>query len=572
MKKRMSLIILGVLPLTALAAQEVAATTVVFSSQHFFTALIAGVLMALGFGLVLTRLTAAAGLTAVEATVSKKHDKVARGESGPGTHSAHREETRSKEHDSIHKTARKLSSAYGVWAVVMATVSLFFGVWLAIELIMPTTILFGAITGLAIWGLFYAVMYVVRAGALTSAVGTLMHLAGQGAQSIGDMASSVFSKSEEKQAAENAREVTAAVRDELFGHMDVQKELHRYIKELKPDFGPRDYRKEFEKLLNDTDFRTVASYIGPFDELVGDIQTHGDGMDKEKAKQTAHKLRDRISQMRDVASGDESKADKVADAAMAAAGMSREEVEANRHKVEEYLRNTGKEELNPDGIKRDIERLFHDPKGGAESLRQRLSSVDRSTVTTVIAQRTDMSQEEAQRTVDRVYNVFEQITGTVRGKTEQGRAAGNGLKERALNQVQQYLDSLDRPELSYEGIKHDVELLFHDPKAGAHALANRAQQFDRETIVSMVSSRSDISREQAERIADRIEEARDSVIQRAERMKEEVETRLRQAEEEALHQAEEVSKTASVAAWWVFAAAVVSGIAAAGGGIIAVIT
>ena len=94
------------------------------------------------------------------------------------------------------------------------------------------------------------------------------------------------------------------------------------------------------------------------------------------------------------------------------------------------------------------------------------------------------------------------------------------------------------------------ELLFNDPKAGADALFTRAKQLDRESIVALVSSRPDISPEQAEQMADKIEEARDSVIRKA----------------------EEVSKTASVAAWWVFAAALLSGIAAAAGGIVAAIS
>ena len=36
--------------------------------------------------------------------------------------------------------------------------------------------------------------------------------------------------------------------------------------------------------------------------------------------------------------------------------------------LEEYLRQTGKQELNQKGIKRDINLLFNDPRVGMESL------------------------------------------------------------------------------------------------------------------------------------------------------------------------------------------------------------
>lgn len=48
-----------------------------------------------------------------------------------------------------------------------------------------------------------------------------------------------------------------------------------------------------------------------------------------------------------------------------------------REKVENYLLNTNKEELNPEGIKRDFKALIDDPEVGAKLLRQRLSQFDR---------------------------------------------------------------------------------------------------------------------------------------------------------------------------------------------------
>jgi hypothetical protein len=112
--------------------------------------------------------------------------------------------------------------------------------------------------------------------------------------------------------------------------------------------------------------------------------------------------------------------------------------------------------------------------------------------------------------------------------------------------------------------------MFSDPIGGADALLQRLKSVDRDTLKTIIASRRSISEEDAERIVRRIEDARDTVYRRAEQMKEEAERRVEEVRQEALHQAEEARKTAVVAAWWTFGTALMSGIAAAAGGYMAV--
>ena len=75
--------------------------------------------------------------------------------------------------------------------------------------------------------------------------------------------------------------------------------------------------------------------------------------------------------------------------------MSPGEAESAREKIERYLRETGKEELNPEGIKRDIEKLFTNRKEGMAALKDRISHIDKSTAVAVLTQRSDMTEEES---------------------------------------------------------------------------------------------------------------------------------------------------------------------------------
>ncbi|WP_231295539.1 MFS transporter [Gloeocapsa sp. PCC 7428] len=235
--------------------------------------------------------------------------------------------------------------------------------------------------------------------------------------------------------------------------------------------------------------------------------------------------------------------------------------------LESYLKNTNKEELNPEGIKRDLQVLLNDPRAGLGNIGDRLQQFDRETLVALLAQREDISEEEANRIVDQVESVRNQLVEQVQKVQQTVQSTIDG----AFGKIRDYLNSLERPELNYEGIKADFQKVFDDPQAGFEALQNRLSQFDRETLVSVLSSREDISEADANRIIAQVEEARNSVIQRAQAVQEEVQRRLVLVKEQAQKQAEATKKAAASAAWWLFSAAATSLAASAIAGAIAVV-
>ncbi|RUS96651.1 hypothetical protein DSM106972_086740 [Dulcicalothrix desertica PCC 7102] len=234
--------------------------------------------------------------------------------------------------------------------------------------------------------------------------------------------------------------------------------------------------------------------------------------------------------------------------------------------LEKYLRNTNKEELNPEGIKRDLQLLLSSPRAGVSSLGERASLIDRSTIVALLSQREDISEEEANRIVEQI----ESVRNSVVEQFQQIQQRVQSVIDGVFGKVREYLNSLERPELNYEGIQQDFAKLFDDPQAGFEALRGRLSQFDRDTLVSVLSSRSDISEAQANKIIDQIEASRDSVLHRAERIQQETQKRLKAIKEQAQKQAVETKKAVAGAAWWVFNTAFVSLVASAIAGAIAV--
>ncbi|GAB4364402.1 MAG: hypothetical protein Kow00121_00020 [Elainellaceae cyanobacterium] len=231
----------------------------------------------------------------------------------------------------------------------------------------------------------------------------------------------------------------------------------------------------------------------------------------------------------------------------------------------DYLRNTNREELNPEGIQRDLKRLFQHPRAGIEQLGERLSHVNRETVVALLSQREDISEEEANQIADQVESTRTRLIQQAQNAQHQVQSAVNSLFER----LRGALNSLEQSGLNYENIKRDMQQLFEDPEAGFEALRDRLSQFDRQTLVSILSSRTDLSEEQANQIVDQIESARDTVLHQAERLQEEAEKRISKLKHQAKEQAEEAQKTVATAAWWLFGTAVTSVAAAVAAGMIA---
>ena len=234
--------------------------------------------------------------------------------------------------------------------------------------------------------------------------------------------------------------------------------------------------------------------------------------------------------------------------------------------LENYLRNTDKEALNPEGIKRDLQLLFSEPGMGLQSLGDRVKHFDRDTLVALLSQREDISSEEANKIADQIESVRNQIVEQVQMVQDKLQSAMDGI----FGKIRDYLNSLDRPELNYEGIKRDFRKVFDDPQAGFDAIKERLGEFDRGTLVALLSSRSDISETDAHRIVDQIEGARDSVLLRSERLQNEAKKRIKQLKNKAKQQAEDAREAAATAAWWLFGTALTSVVVSALAGAIAV--
>ena len=599
-----------------------------FTGPHLFFGLVAGLVLALAFQLLLTMLSAATGISSLGDLEEKARKPADRpdaedperryyhegkegrtvqedlGRSQTRAHTPSPEHLRAEREErkprgGVLAGVRKLNHAFGAWTLATACISLFFAAWLAVEIAMTVQVLVGVVIGLSIWGLFTIVATLLESNAILSLGGGLMKLATGTLRSAGGGLGAVFGRSDQAKLEEGARSIAAAVRDELLEDERIERlkrEVRDYVARLEPQkLDLAEVRKELETLLNRTELRALVEedeHSPRFQELVTASLRTRRGPDAVTRKQVGERARSAVEVVREETRRKGPAAGAV-DSAMRLAGVPSEKAEALRKRIGEYLRNTGREELDPEGIERDLNLLLQDPKLGLRALGERVTLLDRNAIAAILAQRGDMDEQAAQGVIAKVESVLKGVSDFMAGRkpseptarpgsdpagAHPSGGAGDqeddeGLLDRALHKVQRYLDNLDQPELGYAGLREDFARIAEHPREGAAALLQRLRAMDRDTLAAIIAStRRDMSKEDADELLARLERRRDEMIAKVERARDQVLHRLEEARLEAVHQAEEVRKVAATASWWAVGTALASGVCAALGGAFAALT
>ncbi|HAL45024.1 MAG TPA: hypothetical protein DCP47_03780 [Phycisphaerales bacterium] len=504
------------------------------SGLAFFSTLICGVVMILALHLLFTSLSIAGGISIIKPENSIR-DRTT-------THS-------SSEH--MTSTIKKFNNVFGLWMLIVTSISFFVACWLSIEISRADNIYVAIIMALTIWAAAYLIITVLEAKVLSTAFGGIYNSASSILKGVSHGVKGFFEKSPETQAADTAAKIVDSVRNEIFGHVDIRKlrkELNSYIQQLRPP-SARDIKNEISTLLSETEIHEYTDV----DEIVRKFEQQSPN--KHRAKSAANQFRSAFEEYKRQRQQGKDNVSAGLEAVMQATGKTSDEAQAKRQQLEEYLRSTDKKELQPEELKKRIETLFTRPKEGFAQIKESIGSMDKNTTVAILEQRQDISHEEAEKIADNIQQTLNTMRSLLGTGTQQASEQISGAKEKLELKLRNYLDSLEEPEFNYDDIKEDIKLLFHDPKAGADALINRLKSFDRDTLKKIISSRRDISEERAEQIVSRIEEARDDVINKAEQMKSKVQEKTRQAQELAAATVEETRENAMIAAWWAVGAA-----------------
>lgn len=525
---RKALVLLACLASAAPAFAAVPSRSAAWSGPSFFVSLLVGFCLAVAFQIVLTNLSVAAGIGALKAGPNGR-------ESAPGE----------------EKRMRAISARFGLWAAATSSLSLFGACWFAARLFPRMGGFTGAVLGLAVWSLFVVTLTSFEIGSAASLFGLVVSSASFGVRGLRKALEGLFFPSSEA-SARTEREVSEAVREEFFGDrepVDLPGRLRKMVRELKPrPVDTREIRKELAKLFTDSELRSV--------------KVQGERVDYDKLVSLLHAKYGSLDRRKPEAQSGRTPFEQAVDAGLRMAGISAEEADRTRKAWEEYLRQSGKEELSPENIKREIEALMKDPQGASALPTRASEAFNKSTIAKLLSQRQDMTKEDAERTADGIELVIREI----RKNGKPAEKSVEDIRGGAVARVRDYLNSVGRPELRYDTLRDELERLFHHPEEKAEDILRNLRVMDRVALRAALSSNPAISPRDSDHLLQRLETARNEALEKAKDMKVELERRMESFRAQARSQTEKARKIAAEAAWWAFATAVVSGVAAVCGG------
>ncbi|ELS05228.1 hypothetical protein Xen7305DRAFT_00049710 [Xenococcus sp. PCC 7305] len=187
--------------------------------------------------------------------------------------------------------------------------------------------------------------------------------------------------------------------------------------------------------------------------------------------------------------------------ATAQAAQEREKKIELMKEVEEYLTTTTKKNLIGEKIQIEFKPILEDFEATEEELTTRLAVLDRFTLMRMLELRRDMDEIAASAIANELEIARDQVLEAARQDFGQAKA----IAERQWLKVQSYLRDTERTELNPDGIKKELQLLLRDPQAGSSALNSRLAQFDRDTLVQLLSQRQDLTEEQIDHTINTVE-------------------------------------------------------------------
>ncbi|MEX0649188.1 MAG: hypothetical protein WEA56_15820 [Balneolaceae bacterium] len=570
------------IPLTAVPAVAQVAGDPWFADGfgHFFLAVIAGILLAFAFQFILTNLAVASGITAMgDVREMGRHDR---------SSSSSKNKDRDRDDPDATPMGVKISSGFGIFLTATMAISLFFASLIAIKLTLTSSNLVGITLGLVIWAGYLLLGLYIDSKMVSSLTGSVFsavkEMLNAGSSAVGNM----FSSSERSQAKDTARDTVKEIHDEIRQEYDlsgIEKKLDEYMGKLEPQRLNMDkVQNQLVDLIQDIQVREEYSPEDP--ETVRHLFLEVAGEQPNLSRQDKQKLKNAFEKASEIAQQEGSKADKAISAVNKFTPGGEEQGKKYWEKVKQYLQNTHEEELQPEKLKEDLNEILNHPEAAPDVVRARAENMDRSTLKSMLSSVEGMTDQKAEQYLSQAEEVLEGIksraddvqekSGEARQRAgdvqEESKHRASETRERAERSIRDWFNRMDQPELQYDRLKHDARRIFDDPKTAPSVLRNRLQRMDRESLIALVSNNQRISREQAERVVDKIEEGRDEVLQKVDEIERTVKEKAEKARQETIWQAEHARKTAASAAWWMFIATVVSGGASALGGMLALTT
>jgi len=544
-------------------------------TPQFFITVIAGVILALGFQFILTALSVAAGITAI-GDVKKSYIK-SKNHTGGKEHFNDDSNDKEEDDDNV-STGTMVTSAFGIWSTLTLAVSLFGATAFAMNLSLVANPLIAVTLALVIWATFFILLFYLEAKVVNTFVGGLINAATAGLRSSAGAVKDMFAPSEASKVEHMADHTIEKIRKEFQNGLDsnmlgnaVDEFFTKFDKKV-PNYDK--VKKDIEKIVNDSveksnDDSSNSSSPGKWmavQSVLNNAIGEASNDDSEEGKSKTEQLKKLQKELKEAYGEGDNNEEKVQKVVAKLTPVEEEEVSNYISKIKDFISTDGSGDLSDQDFTKRIQEIVTNPKVEASKIGDRLSELDRDAIIALVTKNTSIDRIQAEQYADKIEKTVRRL------QLELGGNANDGVVADIKDKVQSILAGLssdnDNTGVNFSGLTQIVQDKLDNPNDSLDAIKSRLQNASKEDVIAIITGNTRIDRKDIDQVAQSIDDARNNVLDRINKIEDTAKSRLKMMERKAVIQAEHARETAASAAWWLVVSAVFSAIAAIGGSLL----
>lgn len=560
------IILTSALMLTGLSAQaqeEILVTDDLMLTPQFIVAIIAGVILALAFQVILTAISVAAGITAV-GDIKEKYVKAQL----PAEDNSGGTDTFDQGYDIDTPTGVKVTSAFGIWCVITTSLALFGATALAINLSVISVPITSITMALVIWGLFFLILFYLEARLVNTVLGGLINTATEGLRSAAGSMKNLFTASDEKKTEKVISSTIEKIRSE-FEEIDTTqfsepfKALAEKVDKKVPDY--EQLKKDMEEIVKKSQSNnTQGKYMAMQQVLAKAIETYSEeGDDATGPKDKVEQLKTLLNELKSEYKNNDSKEESAKSMLEKFTDMDRKEIEDNIEKIKNVLQQSKPEIFERNSIKQTIQEIFKDPKSLLYLTNNKLNKLNRESIIDALEKNTNLDKQKLNTYADKVEGSINSIVEKFNSDNE------NSLQRQMETKVADFFNNTGRSELNYDALKGDLKKVLDNPNDSLDVIKKRVNKFDEKTVRSILTKNRYIEDENIDKVLLKVNEVKSEVLDKVNAIQTKTREQVEIIKRKAVIQAEHTRRTAASAAWWLVITALVSGGAAIVGAVVA---
>ncbi len=528
---------------------------------QFFVVIIAGVLMALAFQIILTALSVAMGISmSGDVKQSYVNAKVR-----PNSKETNGKNTFDQDYDDNGmSTGVKVSSAFGIWSMITTSLALFGACALALNLSLFESTSTNLTVALVIWALFFIILFYLETKIVNTVIGGLVNTATSGLKSSSNMVKQLFSASEEQKMEHVIDSSIEKIRKEFDINLDTSKlsdTLDSFLSKVDtkvPDYDT--LKNDLESIMKKSSSKNNSGKFMAIQQVLTKAINKAESNDDSSSKDKSDKLKNILSELKDAYDSDSSTAEGVRDVVAEHTPLSQTQIDDKINSIKDFISGTTSDNMSDNNLQKELQKIISDPKSIKQIFSNGKGTFNRESIVESLSNNTNIDKQKIESYAIKIEKVLTNF------KTSVSNVSMDSLKDDAQKSIENFFNSTERQELNYDDLTRDLDKILNNPKDSLSIIKNRFSKFDGDTVKALVTNNKYIDESQIDELSDQINsyisKAKDNVSKIEHKAHEQFEIIKRKA----VIQAEHTRKTAASAAWWLVITAISSaGFAMLGG-------